>query len=149
MCKRIHDVRWNDLADPSLTSEYCDYLQFYRNNRDLSADAKAEVKTELSRANNNFRTVFVSNYADWLTYELNGSQRLNKLARKILTMYCPFVAAIRERLGTNPQYAEPLKRYNVAQQQRTKYLANLQLNIQRQGFKVPKEILDEVEYGKM
>ncbi|MCL2616494.1 MAG: cyclic nucleotide-binding domain-containing protein, partial [Defluviitaleaceae bacterium] len=30
MCKRIQGSRWSDLSDPSLTSEYFHYLQFYR-----------------------------------------------------------------------------------------------------------------------
>lgn len=30
MCKRIQGSRWNDVSDPSLTSLYCDYVQFYK-----------------------------------------------------------------------------------------------------------------------
>jgi len=37
MCKRVQGIRWNDVTDASLTSEYCDYLQFYRTNRELSS----------------------------------------------------------------------------------------------------------------
>ena len=103
MCKRIQGVRWQDMSDPSLTSEYCDYLQFYRSNRDLSADVKASVKSELTRARNNYKAVFVSNYSEWLMFEANGSPRLNRHARRMLMAYCPFSAEIREKLTLNPE----------------------------------------------
>ncbi|MCL2171688.1 MAG: cyclic nucleotide-binding domain-containing protein, partial [Defluviitaleaceae bacterium] len=102
--KRIQGSRWSDVTDPSLTSAYFDYLQFYRTNRELSADVKAQIKTELSRARNTYKSVFVLNYAEWLMYESSGSPRLNKMARSILFEYCPFPAAIRENLTKNPQY---------------------------------------------
>ena len=40
ICRKIQGVYWNDLREPSLTSEYCDYMQFYRKNSELSAEAK-------------------------------------------------------------------------------------------------------------
>ena len=40
-------MRWNDITEPSLTSEYCDYIQFYRKNHDLSAEAKEKIKNAL------------------------------------------------------------------------------------------------------
>lgn len=47
MCKRIQGARWNDVSEPSLTSEYFDYIQFYKKNRELSADAKDKVKLSM------------------------------------------------------------------------------------------------------
>ena len=38
LCKRVQGVRWNDVTDPSLTSLYCDYVQFYRKNNLLSPE---------------------------------------------------------------------------------------------------------------
>ena len=32
MCKRVQGARWNDVTDHSLTSEFFDYLQFYKKN---------------------------------------------------------------------------------------------------------------------
>lgn len=148
MCKRVQGVRWNDIADPSLTSEYFDYLQFYRNNRDLSLDVKTSIKTELMSHRNNYKTVFVSNYVDWLIYESKGSTRLNRYVRKILLTYCPFAAEVRERLLKNPQFSEALNRFNFKQQQRLQRLERLVLKITQSGKTPPKEILEELEYVK-
>ena len=148
MCKRIQGSRWQDITDASLTSEYCDYLQFYRTNRDLSADVKESVKVELTRARNNYKNVFVSNYLDWILYESSGSPRLNKYVRRMLFTYCPFSLAIREALSQNPQYGEPLKRYNIKQQQRETLLSRLIQKLSNAGTVVPNELYDELAYVK-
>ena len=59
MCKRIQGARWNDVSDHSLTSDYFDYVQFYRKNRDLSAEIKEKIKSSLQRAKNSFKQLFV------------------------------------------------------------------------------------------
>ena len=148
MCKRIQGARWNDMSDPSLTSEFFDYLQFYRTNRELSPDVKSYVKAELLRAKNVYKAVFVSNYADWLLYESNGSPRLNRFARKIMFNYCPFSAQVREKLTQSPQHAEVLKLYDLKLQQRTKRLENSIQKVKKLGKEIPQELLDEMEYLK-
>jgi hypothetical protein len=145
MCKRIRGVRWSDVTDPSLTSEFFDYLQFFKTNRELSTEVKNDIKTELSRARNIYKSVFVSNYSDWILYESNGSQRLNKYVRKIFSLYCPFPAEIRTRLETNPQYADAMKRYSMARNKSEKLMVNQAQKITNSGAKVPKEILFEIE----
>ncbi|MCL2188385.1 MAG: cyclic nucleotide-binding domain-containing protein [Defluviitaleaceae bacterium] len=148
MCKRIMGMRWNDLSDPSLTAEYCDYLQFYRSNRDLSAEVKVEVKQELVRARNNYRTVFVNNYVEWLLYESNGSPRLTKVARRILMIYCTFPAATREKIANNPQYADPLKQFELRNKQKIQHWTRLINKIEQGGKPVPKEFTDEIAFIK-
>jgi len=148
MCKRIQGARWNDMSDPSLTSEFFDYLQFYRSNRDLSADAKSSVKAELLRAKNVYKAVFVSNYSDWLLYESNGSPRLNKFVRKIMFSYCPFSAPVREKLALSPQYSDILKLYEMKKQQREKRLENTLQKVSKLSKQAPQELLDELEYLK-
>ena len=148
MCKRVQGVRWNDITDASLTSEYCDYLQFYRTNRELSPEIKASIKTELSRARNNWRGVFVQNYLEWITFESSGSPRLNKYARKIMSMYCPFSLAIRETVSQNPQFAEHFKRYSFKLQQREQLLSRMIDKLSRSVHDVPQELVGELEYVK-
>ena len=149
MCRRIQGPRWNDVTDPSLTSAFFDYLQFYRTNRELSLEVKSSIKTELARARNTYKAVFVSNYSDWLLYESNGSPRLNKFVRNILAEYCPFSAEIREKLAQNPLYSEALKKYNFKQQQIIKKLSNTIQKISKESKTgVAKELLDELEYLK-
>ncbi|MDR2167976.1 MAG: hypothetical protein LBE35_09045 [Clostridiales bacterium] len=144
MCKRVQGARWSDLSSPSLTSEYFNYLQFYRNNRELSLEAKSSVKTELVRARNVYRAVFVRNYIDWLTYEAGGSQRLNKVARKIMFQYCPFPQELREKLASNPQYAEALRQFDMKNRQAQQKLANQMQRISQLGKIVPDELIEEM-----
>jgi len=148
-CKRIQGVRWSDLSDPSLTSEYFNYLQFYRSNRDLSQDAKAAIKTELVRARNAFKSVFVSNYEDWIVYEANGSPRLNKFVRSVFVSYCPFKFEVRQKLQQNPQFTELIKRYDVKAAQRIHHLERVMQKIQQTTGKndIPQEFKDELEYA--
>ena len=123
MCRRLEGVHWNDVREKSLTAEYCTYIQFYRNNRELSTEAKEKLKATLSQAKNNYREVFVKDYINWIKFESKGSFRLNKIARDILIRYCPFIKSIRDELKANPLYqisitkfeadtAKKLQRYN-------------------------------------
>ncbi|MCL2617901.1 MAG: cyclic nucleotide-binding domain-containing protein [Defluviitaleaceae bacterium] len=148
MCKRIQGTRWSDITAPSLTSEFFDYLQFYRSNRELSQDVKASVKTELVRARNIYKSVFVQNYADWLQYESNGSPRLNKFVRRIMMIYCPFAEETREKLSLNPQFAEPLKRFNIRKHQRVTRLSNLMQKVSKIAKEMPQELTDELAFAQ-
>jgi len=148
ICRRVQGARWNDVTDPSLTSLYCDYLQFYMNNRSLSMETMMEIRNELSSARNNFKTVFVSNYAVWLLNESKGSSRLNKTAQTIMSTFCPFTAGIRESLMNNPRYADVLAKYNNKQAQRAKRLTNLVQQVSQRGKGVPQELYDEIEFSK-
>ena len=148
MCKRVQGARWQDITEPSLTSEYCDYLQFYRTNRDISTEIKAAVKLEISRARNNYKSVFVSNYCDWVLYEANGSPRLNKFARKLMMTYCTFAASYRDALAQNPQFSESLKRYRFKNQQREHLLERVIQKLQQAKIDVPQELTDELKFVK-
>jgi len=66
----------------------------------LSADVKEKIKTALTRARNNYREVFVSDYIGWMKYESQGSFRLNKVARDIFIRYCPFSKEVRQNLAS-------------------------------------------------
>jgi hypothetical protein len=147
MCRRIQGTRWNDLTDPSLTSEFCDYLQFYRSNRNLSLEVKDIIRNELASARNNYKTVFSSYYSVWILYESQGLARLNKHVRKVMMTYCPFPREMREKLFTNPQFTEALNRYNNRSRQRVKTLTNMVQKITQSGKKAPKELLDEKAFA--
>jgi len=113
MCRRLQGVHWNDVREKSLTAEYCTYIQFYKKNHDLSADAKEKIKSALVRAQNNYREVFVKDYVSWIKFESKGSFRLNKVARDILIRYCPFVKGVRNELRANPMYQSSISRFEV------------------------------------
>ena len=73
LCKRIQGNYWNNVSEKSLTSEYYDYLQFYRKNRDLSDPVKDKLKSTMTSARNNFSEVFARDYEQWISYESSGS----------------------------------------------------------------------------
>ena len=148
MCKRVQGARWNDVTDPSLTSEYFDFAQFYRKNHDLSPDAKEKIKLQLQRAKNSFKEMFVMDYMVWIAYESDGSPRLNKVARTILAKYCPFPAEMRAKLAQNPSYKDLMEYYEKHQAQKIHRMENIVQKIKNMGVMIPSEILDELEYMK-
>ena len=146
MCKRIQGARWNDVSEPSLTSEYFDYIQFYKKNRELSADAKEKVKLSMQKAKNSFKEMFIRDYESWIIYEGSGSPRLNKVARTILFTHCPFSKEIREKLKANPLYKEMMDRYGVKQSQKIHHMDNLIQKVKNSGAEVPAEINEQRAY---
>lgn len=146
MCKRAQGARWNDVSDPSLTSEYCDYVQFYRKNRDLSADAKEKIKTQLLRVRNNYKSMFVTDYVLWLRYESDGLPRLNKVARNILFTYCPFAKEIRAKIGINPLYKQAIDKYNVVNSRKLHRITLLCRKLENTSEGVPEEIAEYKKY---
>ena len=121
MCRKIQGVRWNDITEASLTSEYNDYIQYYRKNHDLSPDAKQKVKNALTKAKNNFREVFVKDYQSWIRYESKGSFRLNKVSRDIIFRYCPFNKETRNMLRANPMYREMFEKYEILKERKKRH----------------------------
>jgi hypothetical protein len=111
ICKKQQGIYWNDLAKPSLTSEYSDYLQYYRSNPELSADAKEKVKNALYKTKNNYRELFAKEYHNWIKYESKGQQRLNPIVRQLMFRYCPFTQEIREKLKKTPIYQELIEEF--------------------------------------
>lgn len=146
LCKRIQGSRWNDVSDPSLTSEYYDYVQFYRKNRDLSAEAKEKVQTSLQRAKNSFKEMFVRDYMIWILFEGNGAPRLNKVARKILFTHCPFPQNICTPLQDNPLYSDLMERRRIKIAQRLHHLNNLEVKIKNSGKPLPDSLITEHYY---
>lgn len=108
MCKRVQGSKWNDVTDHSLTSDYFDYLQFYRKNNELSSDMKEKCHAQLKKCKNSFKEFFIFDYMLWILYESNGTPRLNRYVRTMLFTYCPFKAPIRQKLLTNPLYEQTM-----------------------------------------
>ena len=86
----MQGTSWNNIQIKSLTSEYSDYIQFYRKNRDLSEDKKEKLKMQIQKCRNNTREVFVTDYINWIRHEAKGGITLNKTVREIMATYCPF-----------------------------------------------------------
>lgn len=149
MCKRIQGARWNDVSEPSLTSEYFDYIQFYKKNRDLSADAKDKIKLSMQKAKNSFKEMFVRDYEAWIIYEGSGSPRMNKVARTILFTHCPFAKEIRNKLKVNPLYKDMMDRYDIKLSQKIHHLNNVCQKLKNNGVEIPGEIEEQRKYLEM
>lgn len=140
ICRRIQGARWNDVSERSLTSEYFEYIQFYKKNNDLTPEAKDKIKSALQKAKNSYKEMFVRDYIIWILYEGGGSPRLNKVARNILFTYCPFSKEVRSKLMTNPLYKDILERYNTRMAGKLHHMDNLCQKLQNSRLPVPNEI---------
>ena len=146
MCKRIQGTRWNDVSERSLTSEYFDYVQFYRKNHELSAEAKERIRNSLQRAKNSFKEMFVRDYIIWVMFEGTGSPRLNKVARKILFTYCPFPASLAATMEQNPIYTELMSRQKVLSGQRIHRLDMLRQKLKNGNIPIPASLEKEINF---
>lgn len=146
ICRKVQGMRWNDITEPSLTSEYCDYIQFYRKNHDLSAEAKEKIKNALSRAKNNYREVFVMDYISWIRYEAKGSFRLNRLARDILFRYCPFNQKIREGLTDHPMYQDIFQKYRILTERKLRHMRAFIDKYRKNGGEMTPELEENMAF---
>lgn len=149
MCRRLEGVRWNDVREKSLTAEYCSYIQFYRNNRDLSTEAKEKLKAALSQAKNNYREVFVKDYINWIKFESKGSFRLNKIARDMLIRYCPFVKSIRDELKANPLYQVSITKFEADVAKKLQRYNGMYNKYTQAGGEITEELRDNLLFYQM
>lgn len=140
LCKTMYGGSWNNIQVPSLTSEYCDYIQFYRKNKELSAEKKESLKNQISRCRNNMREIFVYDYIIYIRYEAAGAIRLNKVARRILATYCPYNKAIRTKILSQPIFEEAMQKYQRNKLKKIKEINNLIASLKRTGGTVTEEL---------
>ncbi|RKM62695.1 Crp/Fnr family transcriptional regulator [Butyrivibrio sp. XB500-5] len=146
MCKTEQGVHWNDVTDPSLTSMYCDYLQFFKKNSSLSPEVKEKLKLDLKKFSNNYKNVFIADYLAYVKYESAGSPRLNKVSREILFTFCPFSKDIRDAIAENPQYRDLINHLASHNSNLSKPLLNLKNKLIRDGIQVPEVLSGQIEY---
>lgn len=146
MCKTVQGVHWNDVTDPSLTSMYCDYLQFYKKNSALSSENKEKLRTDLKKFSNNYKNVFIGDYLAYIKFESNSSPRLNKVAREILFTFCPFSKEVREKLGDNPQYTELINHYVAHINNVAKPISNAIHKLKKDEIEVPDVLTKQLEH---
>lgn len=149
MCRKIQGMRWNDITEKSLTSEYCDYIQYYRKNRDLSTEAKEKIKNTLWKSKNNYREVFISDYIGWIKYEAGGSFRLNRVARDILFRYCPFAKKYRDALEANPMYQDMISRFKIFQERKLRHIDGFRTRYEKNGGEMNMELQENMNFYNM
>lgn len=146
LCRTIQGIYWNDVSDKSLTSEYYDYIQFYKKNRELSEEAKEKLKSRLTKARNNVKEVFIYDYTMWINHEAYGLARLNKVARSLLFAYCPFSKEIREKISGHPMFEEDIAKFEREKRKRVKEIKNRYSGIIKENGKLPDILEDNLTY---
>ena len=146
LCKTIQGPNWNNIQIHSLTSEYSDYIQFYKKNRDLSDERREKIKLQIQRGRNNLREIFTLDYEIWIKNESNGAMKLNKVARDMLATYCPFAAPIRQKLISQPMYEEAFTRDTRERGKRKKDLQLRIKGLETKGIKIPDEIRETLKF---
>lgn len=149
MCRKIQGIHWNDVREKSLTAEYCTYIQFYRKNHELSAEAKEKIKNALARAKNNYREVFVKDYINWIKFESKGSFRLNKISRDILVRYCPFAKAVRNELKSNPLYQASITKFDVETAKKLQRFNSVYDKYEKAGGVITPELKENLLFYQM
>lgn len=111
LCRTIQGASWNNIQSKSLTSEYFDFVQFYKKNRELSEDKKEKLKLQIQKCRNNTREVFVIDYENWIKHEAQGGLCLTKPVREILATYCPFPKELRDKVSEQPMFRDAMARF--------------------------------------
>ena len=146
LCRTIEGVAWNDIQNKSLTSEYCDYLQFYRKNKELSEEKKEKIKLQIQKGRNSSREIFVIDYEQWINYEAMGAVKLNKPVREMMATYCPFSKEMREQLKLQPLFEEAMTRYNRDKLKKIREVEGRYRLLQKENIEIPQELVDTLNY---
>ncbi len=146
LCRTMQGAAWNNIQVKSLTSEYSDFIQFYRKNRELSEDKKEKLKMQIQKCRNNTREVFVIDYENWIKHEAQGGLCLNKPVREILATYCPFVKELRDKVADQPLFRDAMARFNRECGKKQKEY-DLKFRVwDKDKVKVPQAIIDTRDY---
>ena len=148
LCKTMLGPAWNDITQMSLTSEYSDYVQFYKKNRNLSDDSKEKLKIQIKKCRNNLREVFVSDYFIWIKYESKGIMRLNRVVRNILYRQVPFSKDIREEVAKQPMFADIANRFKNIRHKKATELENRYYKFTKSGNPLPEELANHIDFYK-
>lgn len=148
ICRTIEGTAWNDIKVKSLTSEYTDYIQFYKKNRELSEERKEKLKLQIQKGRNNSREIFVIDYEAWINYESKGAIKLNKVAREIMATYCPFSKNIRDQLIIQPIFEEAFARFIRNRLKKIRETEGRHRMLQKDNIEITREMEDTLRYYK-
>jgi hypothetical protein len=148
LCRTIEGPAWNDITSKSLTSEYADYLQFYRKNKELSEEKKEKIKQQIQKGRNNSREIFVLDFENWINYESKGAVKLNKIVREIMATYCPFGKELRDQLKNQPVFEEATARYFREKLKKIREIEGRYRMLQKDSIELTPELVETLEYYK-
>lgn len=148
LCRSIEGTAWNDIKHKSLTSEYSDYLQFYRKNKELSEEKKEKLKHQIKKGRGSSREIFTIDYEQWVQGESIGILKLNKLIREIMATYCPFSKEIRDRLNQQPLFDEAMARYYREKLKKIREIESRYRLLQKEQIELTPELVEALDYYK-
>lgn len=148
LCRTMMGLAWNNIQIKSLTSEYCDYLQYYRKNHELSEEKREKVKLQLQKAKNSTKEAFVQDYEIWVKYESAGAVRLNKVARELLATYCPLSMEIRNSLRIQPIFEDAMGRFERGRSKKVYELEMRYRMLEREKGELPQALGETLNYYK-
>lgn len=148
LCRTMMGSSWNDVTVKSLTSEYTDYIQFYKKNRDLSDEGKEKVKALTVKYRNRMREIFTSEYETWINYESKGNIRLNKIVRGIFYRNCPFAKPIRENLEKQPMFSEVAISFKNVRAKTAREIESRYNKIIKSGIELDEDCLQNLRFYK-
>ena len=148
LCRTMMGLAWNNIQIKSLTSEYCDYLQYYRKNHELSEEKREKVKLQIQKAKNSTKEAFVQDYEIWIKYEAAGAVRLNKVARELLATYCPLGIALRNSLKSQPIFEDAMGRFERGRSKKVYELEMRYRVLEREKGELPIALAETLNYYK-
>jgi len=148
LCRTVMGVAWNDITVKSLTSEYTDYIQFYKKNRDLTEEGREKIKTQIQKYRGMLRDIFSSDYETWVNCEAKGNVRLNKVVRGILYRHCSFSRNIREQLEKQPMYSDIAIQFNNLRNKQARELESHYNKLIKAGTALEPELEENLRFYK-
>jgi len=148
LCKNILGPDWNNPGIPSITSEYMDYIQFYKKSKDLSIELKEKISTEFKRFRTD-RDKFVNDYLAWIRYESEGIQRLNRVVRGIFYKHIPFQKDIRDKVSKLPAYADMHNRFTNIRNRQFKEFENRYKKYATADGRLPQVLQENLDFYKI
>jgi hypothetical protein len=148
LTKEILGPDWNNPSIPSITSNYMDYLQFYKKSKDLSIEQKEKITEEFRRFRSD-KDKFINDYVGWIKSESEGIQKLNRVVRTIFYRHIPFAPAVRERVCKMPAYIEIHNKFVNIRNRDYKERENKYRKYMNTLGSLPKKLQDNLDYYKV
>lgn len=148
MCKTTMGPDWNNISVSSLTADYTDYVQFYYKSKELSEEIKEKLGEDFKRFRDD-RARFVNDYSIYMRFESDGSQRMNRVSRKIFTKHVPFSKDIRERLLKLPSYTDVVQKSINIRKKKANELTPRYTKYERENKALPKELSETRKFYNM
>ena len=148
LLKELLGPSWADITQLSLTSEYMDYVQFYKKNKDLSSETKEKIGIEFKKYRSD-REKFVNDYTKWIKMESEGRPSLNKVVRNIFYRQIPFPRDIRNKICKMPAYEEIHTKFTNMRRKDIIRYQNKYAKYIKDGKQMPDELQASLDFYKL